>query len=274
MKSVTGLAIFFLICVAPQPGWAQAFAALSGTVSGPAASPVSGAKITVKNIATSQTAETQADSSGHYSFPNLPPGNYEVTATAEGFSQRQLSVSLATGVPRTLDIALVAAAAPTLGDLGFPTPATQGSAAEQARLDRRSHMLQMHQRLGLITAASLAATLVSSGWAGGRTTSSSSRDLHAALGSTTFGLYVWTASYAIRAPKISGTHTRGPIRVHKALAWVHGPGMVLTPALGILAFDQKSKGEHVHGLASLHGPVAWTTAIAYGVAVATVSFKF
>jgi len=38
--------------------------------------------------------------------------------------------------------------APTLGDLGFPTEQTKGSAEEQARLDKRSHMLKIHQRLG------------------------------------------------------------------------------------------------------------------------------
>jgi hypothetical protein len=94
------------------------------------------------------------------------------------------------------------------------------------------------------------------------------------LGATTVGLYFTTAYFAIRAPKISGTKTRGPIRVHKTLAWIHGPGMILTPILGEIAFAQKSRGERVHGIASLHGPVAIVTAGAFGMAVASVSFKF
>ena len=277
MKRIEGVGLFVFICCAPQLGLAQrAFAVLSGTVNGPNGSPVSGAKVTVKNTATSETAEAQSDSSGHYSFPNLLPGAYEITATAEGFSARQLSVPIGNGAAQAVDIALGTAgsSAPALGDLGFPTSQTGGSAADQALLDRRSHMLQMHQRLGLITAAPLVATLISSGGAGGRSTSSASRDLHAALGSLTVGMYAWTASYAIRAPKIKGTPTRGPIRLHKTLAWVHGTGMILTPALGIMAFDQKSKGERVHGIASAHGAVAWTNGIAYGLAIASVSFKF
>ncbi len=163
---------------------------------------------------------------------------------------------------------------PSLGDLGFPTAQTQPNPQEQERLNRRSHMLQMHQRLGLITAAPLIATLIASGGAGGHSTSSATRDLHAALGSVTVGMYAWTASYAIRAPKIEGMRTRGPIRVHKALAWVHGTGMVLTPILGAMAFDEKSKGEKVHGVASAHGAAAWITGIAYGAAIVSVSFKF
>ena len=111
--------------------------------------------------------------------------------------------------------------------------------------------------------------------AGGHSTSSASRDLHAALGSLTVGMYVWTAQYAIRAPKLPGVPpARGPIRLHKTLAWIHGAGMILTPTLGAMAFNQKSKGERVHGIASAHGAAAWTTAIAYGLAIASVTFKF
>jgi hypothetical protein len=83
-----------------------------------------------------------------------------------------------------------------------------------------------------------------------------------------------SAYYAIRAPKIPGTEPRGQIRLHKALAWIHGPGMVLTPILGAIAFDQKSKGERVHGIASAHGAVAIVTAAAYGAAILSVSVKF
>jgi hypothetical protein len=126
----------------------------------------------------------------------------------------------------------------------------------------------------LITIAPVAATLITSGFAGGRQTSSATRDLHAALGSATVGLYFTTAYFAIRAPKISGTQTRGPIRLHKTLAWIHGPGMVLTPILGEMAFAQKSRGERIHGVASAHGPVAIVTAGAFGLAVASVSAKF
>jgi hypothetical protein len=164
--------------------------------------------------------------------------------------------------------------APTLGDLGFPTEQTKGSAEEQARLDKRSHMLKIHQRLGLITTVPLAATLLSGGLATGKATSSTGRDVHAALGGITAGLYFTTAYYSIFAPKVPGTPTRGSIRLHKILALIHGPGMILTPVLGAMAFDQKSKGEKVHGLASAHAGVAVITSIAYGLAIASVSFHF
>jgi len=165
-------------------------------------------------------------------------------------------------------------APPSLGDLGFPTGQTQGNAQEQARLDRRTHMLKIHQRLGLITTVPLLATVLTGGFAGGKSTSSTARDFHAGLGSLTAGLYFTTAYFSIFAPRVPGTPTRGPIRLHKALAWIHGPGMILTPILGAIAFDQKSRGEKVHGIASAHGAVGVVTAAAYGLAIVSVSFKF
>jgi hypothetical protein len=163
---------------------------------------------------------------------------------------------------------------PSLADLGFPTEQTQGDAKQQALLDKRTRMLKMHQRMGLITTIPLIVTVATSFNAGGKSTSTASRDLHTALGGLTGDLYFITAYYAIRAPRVPGTETRGPIRFHKAMAWIHGPGMILSPILGIIAFDQKNKGEKVHGIASAHGPVAIVTAGAFGAALLSVSLKF
>lgn len=62
------------------------------------------------------------------------------------------------------------------------------------------------------------------------------------------------------------------------MAFVHGPGMILTPILGAMAFNQEQNGEKVHGIASYHGTVAYITTIAYGASIIAVSwpihFKF
>jgi hypothetical protein len=50
--------------------------------------------------------------------------------------------------------------------------------------------------------------------------------------------------------------------------------MILTPVLGAMAFQQKSSGERVHGIASAHGAVGIVTAAAYGLAIVSVSVKF
>jgi hypothetical protein len=163
---------------------------------------------------------------------------------------------------------------PSLSDLGFPTEQTKPDPKMQALLDKRTHMLKIHQRMGLLTTAPLLATLLTSVNAGGKNTSNTDRTVHTILGATTADLYFITAYYAIRAPRVPGTKTRGPIRFHRAMAYIHGPGMILTPILGAMAYSQKNNGEKVHGIAAAHGPVAIVTAGAFGAALLSVSLKF
>jgi Carboxypeptidase regulatory-like domain len=250
----------------------DATATLSGVVKDPSGAFVPNAKISVKSVATGQLMETQTDSSGLYHVPNLTPGDYEVSVSAEGFSTNVDKVTVAAGAKETMNLTLRGVL--SLDDLGFSQGQTQGNAQDQARLDKRSHMLKVHQRIGLIDTIPLVATVILGPGSGGKSTSTANRYAHLALGSVTGDLYFLSAYYAIRAPKIQGTQTRGPIRLHKALAWIHGPGMILTPILGAIAFDQKSKGEKVHGIASAHGAVAIVTAGAYGAAILSVSIKW
>ena len=255
---------------------AQISESLSGKVTTPSGAAVPNARVSAKNLTSGVRLDTNTASDGTYKISNLTPGDYDVVISAPGLTTTIEKVSIAAGANKTLDIALgqTSGQEPSLSELGFPSTETQSNTAEQARLDKRSHMLKVHQKLGLITAIPLVATVITGSTAGGRSTSSTTRDLHAALGGTTAGLYFTTAYFAIFAPKIEGTHARGPIRLHKALAFIHGPGMVLTPILGEMAFAQKSRGEKVHGIASAHAPVAYVTAIAYGAALLSVSVKF
>ncbi|HLI62168.1 MAG TPA: hypothetical protein VKV05_02130, partial [Terriglobales bacterium] len=229
-------------------------------------------------------------------------GSYEVSVSAAGFVTTAQKATLAAGVPQTLNISLVTAqavqqapgatpaASPatnlpnapstsksqqlSLQDLGFSPEQTQANAQLQALLNKRTHMLKIHQTMGLITIAPMLATLITSVNAGGRRTSSADRNAHMILGAVTGDLYFTTAYFAIRAPKVPGTETRGHIKWHKRLAWIHGPGMIMTPILGAMAYEQKSNGEKIHGIAQAHGPVAIVTAGAFGAAVLAVASKF
>jgi hypothetical protein len=277
LLEISVLSLLFSGTIGAQAGGS---ATLSGTVTNPSGAAVPNARVSARNLATGQSIEAQTDAAGVYTVPNLGAGDYEVTVSAEGFGLQTSKVTLAAGAKQTMNLALTVSGnpgnpeAPSLGDLGFPVDQTKGSAQDQARLDRRSHMLKIHQRLGLITTAPLLATLITSAGAGGRNGTASGRELHAALGGVTAGLYLTTASFAVFAPKIPGTTVRGPIRVHRALAWIHGPGMILTPILGALAYDQRSRGEKVHGIAQYHSAVGAVTGVAYGLAILSVSIKF
>jgi hypothetical protein len=169
---------------------------------------------------------------------------------------------------------------PDLSDLGFSKEQTKADPKLQALLDRRTHMLKVHQRLGLITLIPMAATLFTGPLAKGegehgqtfKAPSDANLDFHAALGGLTAAMYFTTAWYAIDAPRIPGTHHRGPIRFHEALAFIHGPGMIATPTLGIMAYHQEQNGERVHGAASAHGAVAGVTIAAYAASMLAVSW--
>ena len=271
-------------------------ATLSGKVTDSSGSPVVYTKVVIQNSVTGESTEAQTDASGVYSVSGLAAGDYEVSVSVEGAGGNVSKVTLAAGSQQTVNLALTSSPPPTppaptqpqelpnapsssktepsLEDLGFSKTEQQGNAQQQALLDKRTHMLKIHQRMGLITTVPLVATVILGPGAGGKSEGTTTRDLHVALGALTGDLYGITAWYAIRAPRIKGTEKRGPIRFHEAMAWIHGPGMILTPILGAMAFKQKNNGEKVHGLAAAHGPVAIVTAGAFGAALLSVSVKF
>ncbi len=241
--------------------------AVSSSVSGPASEPVSG--LLADDASLPSAPEPQAAQSpapGGAAQPDLSkpglskPGQAGPGQAGPGKSGPENGLSL--------------------GDLGFSTAQTQGSAQQQALLNKRTHMLKVHQTLGLITAVPMLATLITGPQAKAKgkngqpitEPTAANLDVHIALGGLTTGLYFATAYYAMRAPKISDVKPKGAIRIHRDLEWVHGPGMILTPILGIMAYKQENSGEKVSGIASAHAPVAYVTTVAYCASIVAVSW--
>ncbi|MBY0374288.1 MAG: carboxypeptidase-like regulatory domain-containing protein, partial [Bryobacteraceae bacterium] len=80
---------------------------IKGTVTDPSGAAVSGAEVTVVNVATNQTAKITASAAGEYAVPNLLPGVYRVEATAAGFKRLvQQNVVVAASSSVRLDLAL------------------------------------------------------------------------------------------------------------------------------------------------------------------------
>jgi hypothetical protein len=279
----------------PAVSAAQMATVLFGTVTDAAGRPIPNAKVSARNTQLNQPVESTTDASGNYTLPALTPGPCMVTVTAPRFTAKEAQVNCAGTGRQPFNVTLSAAAelpaapapastpesaAPSLTDLGFSPQQTQPNPRLQAMLDRHTEMLKIHQRLGLITVAPMAAALITGPMAkakgrNGETIqepTNANLDFHAALGSSTAALYFTTAYFAVFAPRVPGVHKHGAIRMHEALAFIHGPGMILTPILGAMAFEQEQDGEKVHGLASAHAPVAIATACAYAAAIVSVSW--
>jgi hypothetical protein len=266
---------------------------LSGTVRDTAAHGVPNATVSAKSLATGKAYTAKTNSDGGYAIEEVAAGDYEVSAVAGELQSPPIKVTVASAQTTDLTVSPAPseqpapqesapqdAKAPSLSDLGFTAQQTQANPELQARLAKHTEMLKIHQRLGLITTIPMAAAVFTGPLAKAKgkngqiikEPTDANLDFHAALGGLTAALYFTTASYAIFAPRIPNNPKHGGIKWHEALAFVHGPGMVLTPILGAMAYHQESLGEKPHGIAAQHGTVAYVTAIAYGTSIIAVSW--
>lgn len=77
---------------------------LSGSIVDPSGALIPGATITLANTATNLKKTTKSGSAGEYSFDQILPGNYVVTAQATGFAVTVRRVQLLVASPMTLNI--------------------------------------------------------------------------------------------------------------------------------------------------------------------------
>lgn len=76
---------------------------ISGTVTDPSGAVVSGAKVTITNVATSQKTELTSNASGVFSSGPLSPGTYKVQVSAKGFSTVSQDVVVQVGNTATIN---------------------------------------------------------------------------------------------------------------------------------------------------------------------------
>ena len=166
-------------------------------------------------------------------------------------------------------------AEPSLDELGFSNTETVSNPDLQAQLDKRSRMLKLHQILGLITGVPLFAEYLIGGNTAGKVDEGSKNTaLHAGLGIATFTLYATTAGFAIMAPKPDGVKDSGSTGIHRYLAWIHGPLMIITPVLGAIINDKIQHGKDPGKLADIHGAAASALLVSYGAAMSIMVLNF
>jgi len=131
-------------CVSVAMSQAQSNAAdLQGVVRDPSSAVVTNATVTARNAATNFSRDTTTNDDGFYKIVSLPPGEYEVTATATGYKTAVIpSVKITVGQTANQDITLevgeitarvtVTSAAPNIVET---TNTAVASTIDQERID-------------------------------------------------------------------------------------------------------------------------------------------
>lgn len=81
-------------------------ATVSGTITDPRGDPIPNAKVSAKNLGTSVSTSTISNSAGEFNIANLNPADYEISASAPGFSTAVTKVTLTVGEKQQVNLAL------------------------------------------------------------------------------------------------------------------------------------------------------------------------
>jgi hypothetical protein len=79
---------------------------VSGVVLDPNGAVVPNANVTISNPITGYKRTTNTDTDGSFRFADIPPNNYQITASATGFSANTQTLTVRTSVPISLKISL------------------------------------------------------------------------------------------------------------------------------------------------------------------------
>src|SRR5712691_6585937 len=111
------LAVFSFASLAMSQAQSNA-ADLQGVVRDPKGAVVSGATVTARNTATNVSRSATTNDDGAYQLISLPPGDYEVTAEAPGFSKARFpSITLTVGQRADLEIPMAIGAVSVVVDV-------------------------------------------------------------------------------------------------------------------------------------------------------------
>lgn len=122
-----------------------------------------------------------------------------------------------------------------------------------ARIKKRHDYFQYHQYAAYTSAAFMIGALAT-------TPEGNTSNTHKTLGILSGVSYLTAAGFALAAPASEGENEKANIKVHKALAFIHGPAFALTIAAGLQAHHQRENDEELTGLAKYHSTFAGITA--------------
>ncbi len=143
MKSILrsgapGLLVLALVLIASSALGQAVSSTILGTVTDSSGAVIIGANVTVTETATQTSRTSQTNESGNYSFPDLPPGNYILTAEVTGFKKEaRKDISLLVNSSQRVDIQLTpGSVAETVEVTGAPPPLQTEKADTGRKLDQ------------------------------------------------------------------------------------------------------------------------------------------
>ena len=105
-RSLSGWILISVLSTVALAFGQTATTSLRGTIKDPAGALVPGAKVTIVNAEKGTTFIATANSAGQYTFAQIPPAKYTITASAPGFGNQVKSAELLVNQPATIDFSL------------------------------------------------------------------------------------------------------------------------------------------------------------------------
>ena len=157
LRSTRIYSITAVLALAGFPGAQRTFAQpaaaiIAGTVHDPSGAPVTGVRLTIKNLANDKIESTTSDQAGVYRVQSLTAGSYEITTSKYGFSEARVRVVLDARRPLRADLKLKLAA---VGEETVPSSSTDAKKLEslEQRIEQLEAELRQNVRASALTGA-------------------------------------------------------------------------------------------------------------------------
>src|SRR5215469_8990700 len=109
------IALFLSFHSAPARAQNVATGVISGQITDQQGAAIPGALLMLTDLAINSTSSTSANEAGRYTFASVPPGNYELTATKEGFAVSKMTpVKVEVGQSLSMNVLLQVGQATTV----------------------------------------------------------------------------------------------------------------------------------------------------------------
>src|SRR5262249_23281738 len=129
----------FLLCVVVNSSAQSAGAtssSITGNVTDEQGANIPGATVKARNIDTNYTREVTAGEDGSFLVSQLPPGNYELMAVAEGFSTKTSRISLVLGTTTLFNFVMQVGAATEIVEVTAEGSVELGKTENSTNIDK------------------------------------------------------------------------------------------------------------------------------------------